>query len=169
MPLHFTPKKEEELSRFSNLPDGEYPFTVMESGEQASKSAKNAGKIMVKVKLCVHGPDMDKHVYDYFADWFSEWKLKHFCETIGIGMDYESGNVDATGNAYQDRTGFVRIKTETDASGTDRNVVDDYIVQLPESAPKKITKEEAAKKLEPAKAAAKAAAQPPVETDDFPI
>jgi len=127
MPIKFTPKTEDDLDSFENLKPGEYPFTVMESAEVESKSAKNAGKLMVKVKLCVHGMQ-DRHVYDYFADWFSEWKLKHFCETVGLGKDYARGEIDPSRNAWAGREGYAKIGEEA-ASGNypSKNVVLDYL------------------------------------------
>jgi hypothetical protein len=131
--MQFTPKTEDEVksNRFSLLPDGDYPFTVLESNEQPSKSAKNAGRIMCALKLAVHRPDGgDQWVYDYFADWFSEWKLKHFAETTGHGADYEAGSLDVANNAAQGWQGMVRIVVEVDKqSGKERNAVDDYIVE----------------------------------------
>ena len=127
MPIQFKPKDESEIARFSNLPAGDYPFTVLESAIQISKSAKNAGKEMCAVKLNVHGPKFDRHVYDYFADWFSEWKLKHFCETTRNAKEYESGTVDPDGNAWAGRTGFVRVKVVNDPKYGEKNEVDDYI------------------------------------------
>ena len=154
MPLHYKPKSEKELNRYPVLPEGDYPFTVLESSEVASKSQKNAGKLMVKLKLNVHGPDFDKHVFDYFADWFSEWKLKHFLETIGRGADYESGQIDARENAYEGRTGYVRIIIEENKeTGEDRNAVDDYIVQPAQKVIPKLTPTSTA--LAPAPAAHK--------------
>jgi len=154
MPLHYKPKSEKELNRYPVLPEGDYPFTVLESDEVASKSPKNAGKIMVKLKLNVHGPDFDKHVFDYFADWFSEWKLKHFLEAIGRGADYESGQIDARENAYEGRTGYVRIIIEENKeTGEDRNAVDDYIVQPAQKVIPKLTPTSTA--LAPAPAAHK--------------
>lgn len=135
MALKFTPKDESEISRFSNLPDGEYPFTVLESDIKTSKSAKNSGKEMCAVKLNVHGPEFDRHVYDYFADWFSEWKLKHFCETTRNAKEYESGEVDPAGNAWQGRTGFVRIKIVDDPKYGEKNEVDDYVPPAPVTIP----------------------------------
>lgn len=136
MPLKFTPKDESEISRFSNLPEGDYPFTVLESDIKTSTSEKNRGKEMCAVKLNVHGPDFDRHVYDYFADWFSEWKLKHFCETTRHAKEYKSGQVDPGGNAWQGRTGFVRI-TIKPAQGKykEGNEVDDYIPPAPVTIP----------------------------------
>lgn len=135
MALKFKPKDESEISRFSNLPDGDYPFTVLESDIKTSKSAKNAGKEMCAVKLNVHGPEFDRHVYDYFADWFSEWKLKHFCETTRNAKEYESGSVDPSGGAWKDRTGFVRLKIVTDPKYGEKNEVDDYIPPAPVTIP----------------------------------
>lgn len=130
MALKFTPKTEEELNTFDPLPEGEYPFTVLESGEVASKSEKNKGRMMCAVKLNVHGPKFDRHVFDYFADWFSEWKLKHFCETSGQGAAYEAGVVDSDNQAWQGKTGWVRVGVE-EYKGKKKNVVEDYIVRKP--------------------------------------
>lgn len=125
--MQFIPKQESELKRFNNLPDGDYPFTVLESDEVASKSAKNPGRIMIKLKLNVHGPDGDRHVYDQFADWFSEWKLRHFAETAGMLAQYESGTLDARQNALQGKTGYARIVLKDDPKYGEKNEVDDYI------------------------------------------
>lgn len=111
MALKFTPKAEKDISTgFDNLPPGDYPFTVLESGIHKSKSAKNPGREMCAVKLNIHGKDFDRHVFDYFADWFSEWKLKHFCETVGLAKDYAFGVVQPDNDGWKDRQGLVRIK-----------------------------------------------------------
>lgn len=130
MALTFKPKLEEELNSFENLLPGEYPFTVLASKEQASKSEKNKGKIMAAVKLNVHGPNGDRHVYDYFADWFSEWKLKHFLETTGFGKEYAQGTADASNDAWVQRQGYVKVDIEP-ASGNfaAKNIVVDYVVK----------------------------------------
>lgn len=166
--MRFQPKKENEISSgFKPLPEGEYPFTVMESAIQISKSVKNAGKEMVKLKLNVHGPDFDKHVYDYFADWFSEWKLKHFCDTVGLSGEYESGEIEPNDNAYQGRTGYVSLIIETNKeTGEDRNAVRDYVIsEYTQAAPKPSTPATAAAKTAPNKPVS--AAQP--ESDDVPF
>ena len=133
--MQITPKSESELASATLLPDGEYPFTVIESNEVASKSAKNAGKLMFAIKLNVHG-DYDKHVYDYFADWFSEYKLRHFAYAVGLGDAYESGNLDGRDGALVGRQGFVKIKSEEDKSGQfgPKNVVKDYVVKEKKAA-----------------------------------
>lgn len=128
--LKFTPKKEEELqSKFDPLPPGKYPFTVLESAEVESKSEKNLGKKMVKLKIDVHGPKYSRHVFDYFSDWFSEWKLKHFCDTVGLSKDYNSGTVDASDNAFAQLVGYVEIGVENNPQYGPKNIVEDYFCE----------------------------------------
>lgn len=127
--MKITPKTEEQLNESRLLPDGEYPFTVLDSDEIPSKSEKNRGKMMFALKLNVHGPDGDQHVYDYFADWFSEWKLRHFAETTGLLADYEAGELNGAMGAFAGRTGYVLIKTEPAGKYPAKNVVDDYVVK----------------------------------------
>jgi len=132
--MQFTPKTEAEAtatkSKFGPLPDGVYPFTVLESSEQASKSQKNFGRIMVKLKLAIHTREgRDQWVWDYFADWFSEWKLKHFCESTGQAELYNSGAVEFADNAQQGSQGYVRLFTEVSNDGKERNAADDYEVK----------------------------------------
>lgn len=168
--MKFKPKTESELSNFDPFPEGEYPFTVMESEEVASKSAKNAGKLMCKVKLCIHGDGEDRHVYDYFADWFSEWKLKHFCETTGLRDEYAMGEVTPNRNAWQERTGFVKlIVVPATGNFPAKNEVKDY---LPDEEQKIKTLEPEAKidpkTAERGFAKVKAAVTEPTE-DDVPF
>lgn len=138
--MKFTPKTEDQLKReWPLLADGEYPFTVMESAEVPSKSAKNKGKLMFAIKLNVHGKDGDYHVYDYFAEWFSEWKLRHFAATTGQLAAYEAGDMNGDLNAFQGKVGYVKIGNEPASGGfAAKNVVLDYIVreQQPKSSPK---------------------------------
>lgn len=136
MAIKFTPKKEEELNKFDPLPEGIYPFTTLESGEIPSKSEKNKGRMMCAVKLNVHGPSFDRHVYGYFSDWFSEWLLKHYCETTGQGAAYESGVVDSDNNAWQGKTGWVQVGIE-EYQGKKKNVIQDFIVKKEATAPPK--------------------------------
>lgn len=155
--MKITPKKESEISKgFEPLPTGTYPFTVLESDVAIAKSDKNKGKEMVKLKLNVHGRDFDKHVYDHFADWFSEWKLKHFFDTTGHASEYEAGDIDPSGNAYNGWTGFVKIGIEANKeTGEERNNVLDYVVQ-------KVA-------VKPVKMATNTAHQTPENNDDVPF
>lgn len=129
--MKIQPKKEEDLKReWPLLPDGDYPFTVLESAEVPSKSVKNKGKLMFAVKLNVHGKDGDYHIYDYFADWFSEWKLKHFADTTGQSKAYDAGDLNGDLNAFAGKVGYVTIKTEpAQGNYAAKNVVKDYVVR----------------------------------------
>lgn len=129
--MKFTPVPEDKLKReWPLLPNGDYPFTVLESAELPSKSAKNKGKMMFAVKLNVHGPKGDQHVFDYFAPWFSEWKHRHFAATTGQLTAYEAGEMNGDLNAFAGKVGYVTIATEP-ASGSyaAKNVVKDYVVR----------------------------------------
>jgi len=129
--MKITPKQESDLDGgFKLLPDGEYPFTVLESDEIASKSVKNKGRMMYAIKLNVHGPKRDQHVYCYFSDWFNDWLLRHFAATTGQLKAYESGDFDGSLGKFNGRVGYVKITTEA-ARGNyaAKNVVDDFIVR----------------------------------------
>jgi hypothetical protein len=165
--MQFTPKSEADVSagktKFKPLPDGVYPFTVLESDEVPSKSQKNFGRLMVKLKLAAHGPDgRDQWVYDYFADWFSEWKLKHFADATGQADLYNTGGIDFANNRQRESQGWVRLAIEVSDDGRERNVVDDYMADEAESAPKA--------KQTPAKPApAPLNVNPPEGGDDVPF
>lgn len=93
--MNFTPKTEEQVQADQLCPVGKQPFTVMDAAVVLSKSAKNAGKEMFKLKLNVHAEDGDFHVYDYIAPWFMEYKFRHFFFCVGLGAEYEAGSIRA--------------------------------------------------------------------------
>ena len=160
MPIRFTPTNEQETKKFSNLPPGTYPFTVLESSEVPCKSGKHQGDLQAKIKLNVHGKDFKKHVYDYLAPWV-DWKMKHFMETIGLGQVWLSGVFDARDNVWKDRTGYVELDIETDPIYGDRNKVVDY---MPNYAQRVEVKPDA--KISPEDVPAKPATQQPKPADD---
>lgn len=93
--MQFKPVTEEEALAAQLCPKGKAPFTVLEAAVVESKSAKNAGKEMLKLKLDVHAEDgFDYHVYDYVAPWFMAHKFRHFFFCIGMGKAYEAGTVE---------------------------------------------------------------------------
>ena len=135
--MKITPQSEEEVAnKFGLLPDGTYPFTVLDSRETPSKSEKNKGRMKFDLKLNVHGPDGDRHVYDYFADWFSSWKLRHFCASTGLLSAYEAGEVDGAKGGFTGRQGYVTVETDP-ANGNfkAKNAVVDYVVKESSSQP----------------------------------
>ncbi len=128
MAYKFTPKTEEEIQAEELCPEGKYPFTVLESSLTLSKSAKNSGKPLVKLKLNVHGPDADYHVYDYIADWFMAHKFRHFFHCTGHGAQYDAGEVDPSENAFQGREGWCDlVKQPGKGSYGPKNSISDYV------------------------------------------
>jgi len=76
-------------------PTGLQPFTVLESQRVESKSVKNAGKEMIKLKLNVQSGDgFDYHIYDYIAPWFMEHKFRHFFVAVNRLKVYEAGSLE---------------------------------------------------------------------------
>lgn len=93
--MNWTPKTEEEVIASQLCPKGKAPFTVLEANTVESKSTKNAGKTMLKLKINVHADDGgDYHIYDYIAPWFMAHKFRHFFFCVGRGADYDAGTVD---------------------------------------------------------------------------
>lgn len=136
--MKFTPKTEEEVLAKQLCPEGKYPFTVLESSEVVCKSEKNLGKPMIKLKLNVHADDgFDYHVYDYIADWFMEFKLRHFAFSVGQGLKYESGILDANSNAFQGFGGWCDVGIQKSKNGQGpKNVIQDYVVKSESLEPK---------------------------------
>jgi hypothetical protein len=134
--MKFTPKTEEELQAEDLLAEGIYPFTILECEETVSKSQKNAGQPMLKVKINVHGDDgYDYHVYDYVADWFMAHKFRHFFYAINRPGMYEAGFV--TAQDLIGLTGYASIGIQKPKPGSQygpKNVVTDYSVKS-ETAP----------------------------------
>jgi len=133
MAYQFTPKTEAEVQEASLCPKGLNPFTVMESAETVSKSEKNAGKPLIKLKLNIHGEDGDYHCYEYIADWYLPHKFRHFFFTIGLGSAYEGGVIDAANNALAGRSGWADVGIEP-AKGNFRakNIILDFKPQGPD-------------------------------------
>ncbi len=160
MALKFTPQTEEQLQRSRLLPEGAYPFSVAESAEKASKSAKNPGRMMAALKLVIHAPDGDVFQSDHFADWFGAYKLRHFADSIGRLSEYDKGALDFSNNTYQGATGYLMIgEQKRQDTGGLQNTVKDYLTK---EEYQKETGEEPQAKATPAQAA-------PEETDDVPF
>lgn len=139
--MKWQPKTEDEVQQSQLCGEGKAPFTVMECGIVVSKSAKNAGKEMMKLKLNIHADDgYDYHVYDYIAPWFMEHKFRHFFFSIGLGADYDAGKTDAL--KIKDREGWCDVGIQK-AKGEykSKNTIRDYV---PENEAAKIAEKAAA-------------------------
>lgn len=128
--MNFEPKTESELQEAQLCAKGKAPFTVMEAGIVPSKSAKNAGKEMLKLKLNVHSDDgNDYHIYDYVAPWFMAHKFRHFFYAVNRGQVYESGNI-ANVASLVGLEGWCDVGIQA-AKGQygPKNIIADYVVQ----------------------------------------
>lgn len=141
----FVPKTDLEIQNVQNralLTDGVYPFLVKDVKITISKS----GNEMLEVQLNVIDREANgRSIRDYLmATDTMIFKLKHFCDTIGMSEDYAKGNI----NPFKcvGRSGKVIIATQKgnakdDGSGyyPDKNTVKDYVkqeaVQKEEKAP----------------------------------
>lgn len=133
MSFSFPPLSDEQINEIQNrglLADGIYPFTVKGVEQQSSK----AGNPMLKVRIGVlaEGGD-ERNIFDYLvAAPEMVFKIKHFCETIGLEDKYLKGNFQP--NDCINRSGKVKIgiqkgAAKPDGSGfyPDKNSVKDYI------------------------------------------
>lgn len=129
----FNPLSDAEINSLQNrdlLPDGVYPFVVETIDTQNSKS----GNLMLKVRIGVFKDMNDKRsIIDYLVPTDQMmFKLKHFCESIGLIKEYENGSFVIS--SCINRTGKVRIgvqKGSAKIDGTgfypDKNSVKDYV------------------------------------------
>jgi hypothetical protein len=129
----FNPLTDEQISAVQNrdlLQEGVYPFIVKSMEQQHSKS----GNEMLKVRLAVMDPKGDeRHIFDYLlATDQMMFKLKHFCESIGLAAKYAEGKFypgDCIGLSGKVRIGIQKGMPKVDGSGAfpDKNSVKDYI------------------------------------------
>lgn len=122
MPLNFTPKTEEEL-KGPLFQKGEYDFDIIGAEDTASKAGNQMIKLLLKV---YHSDGSVTQVFDYLLETL-EYKIKHFCDTTGLAIEYQSGVLDA--DMCLNRSGKCKLDIQKDKSGQyeDKNVVKDYI------------------------------------------
>jgi hypothetical protein len=120
-----TPKTDKQLKEEMLIPIGEYDFTVADAEEK--ESAK--GNPMIALKLTIHMPSGGERTV---RDWLMtsspsmEYKLRHFCQAIGMGAEYGSGEIHAEDMAH--RGGRVIINQKDDEKYGVQNGVKDYVV-----------------------------------------
>jgi hypothetical protein len=130
----FTPKSDTEISEIKNkklLQDGNYPFTVKSIMDEISQAGNKQLKIIIEV---IDGKFESRNIPDYLgASDAMAYKLKHFCETIGLEKEYSAADVKSIIEKGVGRSGIVKIgikKGNMRQDGTpfdDSNTVRDYI------------------------------------------
>jgi hypothetical protein len=123
MTFNFHPKTDEEIERMHLLPDGTYRFTVRNALETVSKEKGNP---MVRVDLEIYGHDGGSSLMsDYLvASDKMAWKIKHFCDTLGLLEQYQKGNLEAQNLIRLE--GYAQVVTEKRSEYPARNKVKDY-------------------------------------------
>jgi len=123
--MKFKTKTENELREESLAALGDYDFEVLEASDAISKKSGNP-MIKIKIGLYIDGR-IKNHVFDYLMESMGA-KLRHFCDTVGLLREYESGNL--TADMCSGRSGRVKIVIDSkDPQYPPKNAVKDYIVR----------------------------------------
>jgi hypothetical protein len=133
MSFSFVPKTDAEIEALQNqglLTEGTYPFQVKAIDQLISKS----GNSMLKVKLSVLEKDGSARIiFDYLVAMDTMmFKIKHFCESIGLADQYSKGMFDP--QECIDRSGMAILgiqkgNAKPDGTGNyaDKNSIKDYV------------------------------------------
>lgn len=125
--MQFEPKSERQIQEERCVPEGVYDFEVIAAEDKRSSK----GNDMIEVVLNIFKADGGSiQLTDYLIGTPKmAWKLRHFCDSVGILDVYESGQL----NAYHCRgvAGQVRVVQEDDVKYGVQNKVRDYVCQEP--------------------------------------
>lgn len=131
--MKFKPKTEKELAAEALIPDGVYPFDVIDAKDAVSKSSGNE---MIAIKVRVYGPDgREPVINDYLLESYMR-KIYNFAKVTNNLAKYYAGSLCA--EDCLGKSGFVKIgtdkgKAKLDAGGREtgdfydpKNTVKDY-------------------------------------------
>src|SRR5271154_4291917 len=110
MSFTFTPKTEDEIAKENLIPDGVYPFEVINATQKTSK----AGNPMIHLEHRVFVEDRTFLLDDYLLEKIA-YKLRHFCAQTGLLPMYQQGHFAA--EDCLGKGGWVKIGTKVDKSG----------------------------------------------------
>ncbi len=133
MSFNYNPVDEQQALKdreFALLPDGIYDFAVTEAKFKYSSNQNP----MIELKLRIIHDGQEFNVFDnLIATKMMMWKVKHFCDTTGLQVEYAAGqfNERLCGN----KRGTCAIKSvparpKNDGSGgmyKAKNEVEDYL------------------------------------------
>ncbi|CAK0740994.1 DUF669 domain-containing protein [Gammaproteobacteria bacterium] len=124
MALDFTPQTEEELAEAGLLAKGEYPFEILFAEDKRSKK----GNAMIEIKLCVFTNDgKTRKLTDYLLSAMA-YKLRHFCDAVGLLPQYQNGSLCAADCGG--RTGTCKVDIVPAKDGyPPKNEVKDYLTR----------------------------------------
>lgn len=120
--MNFTPKTEDELNTFEVFPKGEYDFDVVKAADKISSN----GNPMIEISISIYAQDGRKNnVFDYLLEIVA-YKLKHFCEAVGLSKEYQAGTL--TADMCLNRAGKCIIGIQPKKGEyAEKNIVKDYI------------------------------------------
>lgn len=133
MNFSYEPLTEDQCNKsrqFPLLEPGVYDFQVMDAHVKVSR----AGNPMIELILKVWGKNgAEFTIYDYLLSTPNmAWKLKHFCDSVGLAKEYESKSFDEF--KCINRFGKADIvyqpgakKANGDGYYSDKNAVNDYV------------------------------------------
>jgi hypothetical protein len=131
----FTPKSEKELQSMNLIDVGQYPFEVLAAHDKDEKGQpliSKKGNSMIKLKLKVWDINGNERViYDYLVAMDNMiYKIKHFCDSVGLTVQYEQGRFSA--HDCLGKSGTLDIVIQKDKTGqyADKNAVKDYVVTV---------------------------------------
>lgn len=130
MSFSFPPMTEDELQALNMVDDGIYDFEVVKATQKTSKS----GNQMIELQLLVWDKSGKAHtVFDYLVSITSMvYKIKHFCDTVGLDKEYLAGNFDVM--QCDGRRGKAHIIVQAGQPNSnggmypDKNAVRDYVM-----------------------------------------
>lgn len=90
--MNFQPHSEQEIQAMGLIEEGVYPFEVIEAADKKSKS----GNDMIELKLKLwDNLGRERQCFDYLLEAMA-FKLRHFCEAVGLLDKYEAGSLQAS-------------------------------------------------------------------------
>jgi hypothetical protein len=121
--VKFDPKTEEEIAQGGLLPKSDCDFEVVNAEEDQSK----AGNDMITLALHVYNSDGGYHKV---KDWLvatvgGAYKVRHFAYAVGMGAEYERGELSAAN--LRGCTGRCKIGIQKQEGYPDKNNVVDYL------------------------------------------
>lgn len=137
--MRYTPYTEAQIQSMNVLEEGTYKFQVGEvilNDKFGSPLQDKNGNDLAKLKLLVKDNEgRDRIVYTFLSgDGNFAYKLRHFCQTLGMIEDYENGTFNIMRTLNKFGTANVIVKkgtTKPDGSGDvwpDRNEIKDFVI-----------------------------------------
>lgn len=122
--MKFEPKTREEAMSIGLLKKGDYPFQVISAKEKISQN----GNPMIALMLRVWDESGGEHnVFDNLM-MSVEYKLRHFCYSVGLGEMSEKGEFDC--DLVINKMGVCKLYIQEDKNGQypPKNSVADYLI-----------------------------------------